>query len=238
MKNIKLLGHRGYSFKYPENTIEAFKKSFEFGADGIEFDVRTLKDGNIVVIHDDSVKRVTGVDKKLKDLNYNDLEKIKINGKFPIPTLKDVLSILPEDSFNNLEIKEKEAIDKTLSLIENHNKSNMLFSSFDIESLYELRNKNKDIKIGLLLEKEKSLEEIKIIQEEVNLYSINIPVEILNIYSLDKIDQLIKILKNLKLKIVFWTLDDKFQFDSLSKYADYIITNKIELIKDLIKNSE
>ena len=46
---MKVYGHRGYSGKYPENTMLAFKKAVEVGADGIEMDVQLSKDGEIVI---------------------------------------------------------------------------------------------------------------------------------------------------------------------------------------------
>ena len=51
--NPKLLAHRGYSAKYPENTLLAFKKAFEKKADGIECDLQKSKDNKFVIIHDD-----------------------------------------------------------------------------------------------------------------------------------------------------------------------------------------
>ena len=49
---MKILAHRGYSSIYPENTMLAFRKALEFGADGIEFDVQLTQDDQVVVIHD------------------------------------------------------------------------------------------------------------------------------------------------------------------------------------------
>ena len=51
------IAHRGFSGKYPENTMLAFKKAIEAGADGVEFDVHLTKDGEIVIIHDERIDR-------------------------------------------------------------------------------------------------------------------------------------------------------------------------------------
>ena len=56
---MKNFAHRGFSGKYPENTMLAFKKALEAGADGIELDVQMTKDGQVVVIHYDKVDRST-----------------------------------------------------------------------------------------------------------------------------------------------------------------------------------
>lgn len=51
--------HRGFKGKYPENTMLAFKKAIEAGADGIEFDVHLSKDGELVIIHDEFLDRTS-----------------------------------------------------------------------------------------------------------------------------------------------------------------------------------
>ena len=53
------LAHRGFSGKYPENTMIAFQKAFEVGADGIELDVQLTNDGTVVIFHDDTLERLT-----------------------------------------------------------------------------------------------------------------------------------------------------------------------------------
>ena len=57
--NIFVAAHRGWSEKYPENTMEAFRAALELGVDQIEFDVRITKDNELVVIHDPTVDRTT-----------------------------------------------------------------------------------------------------------------------------------------------------------------------------------
>jgi glycerophosphoryl diester phosphodiesterase len=101
-----ILGHRGSSAIAPENTMIAFKQSFADGANGIEFDVRLAKDGVPVVIHDSTLKRTAGIEKKVCELTSKELSKIDVgswfNKKFPqkanedfsnaaVPTLNEVL---------------------------------------------------------------------------------------------------------------------------------------------------
>lgn len=51
----KNFAHRGFSGKYPENTMLAFEKAVEIGADGVELDVQLKKDGEVVIIHDETI---------------------------------------------------------------------------------------------------------------------------------------------------------------------------------------
>ena len=73
---MKVFAHRGFSGKYPENTMLAFEKAVEVGADGIELDVHLSADGELVIIHDELVDRTTdgtGLvgSKTLAELKYN-----------------------------------------------------------------------------------------------------------------------------------------------------------------------
>src|SRR5688572_26281908 len=68
-----IIAHRGASGVAPENTLAAFRRAIEDGAEGIEFDVRLAKDGVAVVHHDASLKRTAGEKLKLADLNSGEL---------------------------------------------------------------------------------------------------------------------------------------------------------------------
>lgn len=94
LKN-NLIAHRGlHDNKYPENSIGAFiqaiKKNYI-----IELDIHLLKDNTIVVFHDDNLKRMTGINKKIKDYTYNELKDIKLlDTKYNIPTFDEVLKLI------------------------------------------------------------------------------------------------------------------------------------------------
>ena len=54
---MKVFAHRGFSYKYPENTLLAFKEALKLDIYGIELDVHKSKDGKLVIIHDEDIKR-------------------------------------------------------------------------------------------------------------------------------------------------------------------------------------
>ena len=74
---MKVFAHRGFSGAYPENTMLAFRKAIEAGADGIELDIHESRDGQLVIVHDESLKRTTGVDALVSDLTLKELVRIK-----------------------------------------------------------------------------------------------------------------------------------------------------------------
>ena len=103
---IKNFGHRGFSGKYPENTMLAFEKAIEVGADGIELDVQLTKDGEIVVIHDETIDRTTDGKGYVVDYTYEELSKFDASyiyrGKMgfnKIPTLKEYFELIKDLDF-------------------------------------------------------------------------------------------------------------------------------------------
>ena len=73
----KPFAHRGVHSVYPENSLPAFASAVELGL-GIELDVHLSLDGKVVVFHDDTLKRMTGQDKFVKYLNYDEIKKIRL----------------------------------------------------------------------------------------------------------------------------------------------------------------
>lgn len=141
-----VLGHRGYSAKYLENTLEALMKAIEAGADGVELDVRLSKDGEVVVSHDEDLKRLFGLDVKIRDATVSELKELT-DGK--MTTLREVFENITDDKIINVEIKEREVADAVLEI--SKRRKNLIFSSFDLDLLDE---KFKGTKYGYLIDEE------------------------------------------------------------------------------------
>ena len=109
----KIFAHRGFSGKYPENTMIAFKKAVEIGVDGIELDVHLTKDNEIVIIHDEDIKRTCNGEGLVKDMNLSELKKFDasatfkgVYGKNEIPTLREYFELIKStDVITNIELK-------------------------------------------------------------------------------------------------------------------------------------
>jgi glycerophosphoryl diester phosphodiesterase len=95
-----IMAHRGYSAKAPENTLPAFKMCMDEGFSAAELDVQMLGDGTIIVMHDDNLKRTTGLNKNVWEVTYDEIKDLD-NGAFfdkafegtRIPTLDEVLKL-------------------------------------------------------------------------------------------------------------------------------------------------
>ena len=97
IKDYKLIAHRGlYNNKegIVENTIKAFNKAIEKGY-AIELDVQILKDGNLIVFHDDNLLRLTGINKRVYDSTLEYIKSVNLlNTNEKIPTLKETLDVI------------------------------------------------------------------------------------------------------------------------------------------------
>ncbi|MDE6182363.1 MAG: glycerophosphodiester phosphodiesterase, partial [Eubacteriales bacterium] len=112
MINTKIFAHRGASAYAPENTMEAFKLAIKQNADGIEIDVHLTKDNHVVVIHDETIDRVSNGKGFVRDYTLEELRQFSYNYNFnqyenvKIPTLEDVLELIkPTNLILNIELK-------------------------------------------------------------------------------------------------------------------------------------
>ena len=116
LDKVTITAHRGDSAHAPENTIPAFEKAIENGADVIELDVRQTQDGEIVIMHDENIKRTCGVNKKVGKITYDELltynaaENYKGKNKkdydfVPVPTLREAIETVGDQAEMNIELK-------------------------------------------------------------------------------------------------------------------------------------
>ncbi len=104
--------HRGFKGKYPENTMLAFNKAIEAGADGIEFDVHLSKDGEIVIIHDETLERTTDGSGLVGEKTLDQLKNLNASKAYPdyqvqrILTLSEYFDFAKDyDIITNIELK-------------------------------------------------------------------------------------------------------------------------------------
>ncbi|HXS58953.1 MAG TPA: glycerophosphodiester phosphodiesterase family protein [Hanamia sp.] len=97
---LVVIAHRGSHLKFPENTLAAYEDAIKQGADYVEIDLRTTKDGHLVIMHDESTTRMTGKKALIKDLNYSEISNLKIKptdkedtATYRIPDFKSVLNL-------------------------------------------------------------------------------------------------------------------------------------------------
>lgn len=162
-----IIAHRGFNGYYPENTMLAFQKvAEETVADGIELDVQLSKDGEVVIMHDETLDRTTNGTGYLKDYTLEELKVFSVGvdrkGLFPrqaIPTLREYLAWLKTTSLmTNIELKtsifEYEGIEKkVLDLVKEFGlEDRIIYSSFNHYTIKRIQALKPDAKVGLLVE--------------------------------------------------------------------------------------
>lgn len=170
-----VIGHRGDSEYYPENTIPAFKSAIRRGVDMVELDVFSVKSEQgqkLVVIHDPTVDRTTDGTGIVWNFSLEELNQLDAGGWFDtqfkgvkIPTLEEVFQEVGGSVLVNVEIKYEQGgriqgchIEKeVIRLIEKYNLTDsVIISSFNYETLRAVRNLSKDAYIGVLSEESES----------------------------------------------------------------------------------
>ena len=174
----KVWAHRGCSMKYPENTLAAFEAAAKLsGITGIELDIQLSKDGEIVVIHDETLDRTTNGKGNVRDYTLEELKSLAITGSgsdkvyltdrgntsdtLTIPTMKEVLELLKPYCVNNglmINIELKNGVvryegmeEKILKLVEEIGlKDYVVYSSFNHESMGYMKELDPSVKTGIL----------------------------------------------------------------------------------------
>lgn len=148
----EIMAHRGSRINRPENTLAAFEEAVRVGADGIELDVHLSKDGQVVVIHDETLDRTTDGAGFVHEWTLADLQQLDAGSWFDpafadqkIPALAEVLDLLEALGFQgrlNIELKrgKNRGMEKKIHfLLEQKQLSfEVLFSSFSLRALWRL----------------------------------------------------------------------------------------------------
>lgn len=161
---MKLFAHRGFSGKFPENTLFAFRKAAELDVFGVEFDVHLTADRQLVVIHDETINRTSNGSGFVKDMTLEELRQYDYGRWFGehfagerIPTLREVLAVFKEtEHILNIEIKsdifEYEGIEQLISeeIDTFKMQDRIIISSFNHESIQRFHQLQPTVQTGVL----------------------------------------------------------------------------------------
>ncbi|SVA69054.1 uncharacterized protein METZ01_LOCUS121908 [marine metagenome] len=212
-----------------ENTIPSIKKAIELGVDGIEIDVFKCKSGEIIVFHDKKLNRLTNSSAYIENLSFDSINKIKVMGEYRIPELIEVMNVLPNEIFLNIELKGEETAKKVNEIITefiNKTQSKLdrfIISSFNWSELEKFRSFNSKIPIAILTDNN-PLNAIPV-AKKLNAFAINPSYKLLN-------KNVVNQIKKEGLKIFPYTVNSINDIDKMKNLGvDGIITNYPERIK-------
>jgi glycerophosphoryl diester phosphodiesterase len=158
-----IIAHRGASAYAPENTLAAFELAVRQGADAIELDAKLTADGQVVVFHDQTLERTTGVHGRVSEKTLAELRHLDAGSHFdiaykgePIPTLDEVLEAVGGKIFINIELTNYTSLNddlpqKVAEIVKKHRLSQwVMFSSFNPIALVRAHRYLPEVPLGLL----------------------------------------------------------------------------------------
>lgn len=243
-KSTKVWAHRGASGYAPENTLEAFRMAIEMGADGVELDVQFTKDRQMVVIHDETIDRVSNGHGRVVDYTLEELKKFTFNKTHPkyqdcgIPTLEEVLTFMkPTGMTVNIELKTGVNFydgieDSVLRLVDRMQmQEQVIYSSFNHYSVMKVKELCPDAHVGLLYcdGTLHMAEYAKENQAEALHPSLN------NMQYID----LIPDCKEMGIDLHVWTVNNKNDMERMVRLGvDAIITNYPDVAYEIVKGKK
>ena len=235
-KNIETIAHRGYVAKGVENSIEALEGAAEVGVDYVEFDIILTKDNKFVVMHDFNLKRLAGINKRVQDMNFDEIVGLQIKqGDYTskIPSLEEFVTKAKELNMKLvIELKPhgeepSNYIDILINEVERLKLENYKFMSLNPKVMEELEKKAPNLETGYVIPLQFG-----------NFHQSNVDFFVIEDFSYR--DRLVEQAKKQYKKVFVWTINDSALITKyLQSPADGIITDEPELVKeekDILEN--
>ncbi len=213
----------------------AFSEAIKAGADGIELDVHLSRDGEVMIIHDESLARTAGIDRPVSSFTRKELEGISAGktkedsfGFTPIPSLEEYLDFISDkDICTNIELKTAPVCypgieEKTLSLVKRYGLGErIIFSSFNWLSVLYMKRLAPEIPAGLLIYGNR-LQGIGGLMKRYGAECYHPDYKLLS-------DEAVKELKENGIRINTWTVDDESDMEQCRHWGiDGLITNRAD----------
>jgi len=217
------VAHRGASGYEPENTLAAFKKAIDIGADMIELDIRVCKSGELVVMHDETVDRMTNGKGEIAQMTLTELKSLQMLNGERIPTLEEVIDLAQDHIKLDIEIKGKNIAAPLRALLEEHidkggwTYKDFMVCSFHHQELKKLKKIDPEIRIGVLSEVVPP--ELLSSAKKMKAFSVNVPI--------DKIDsKFVKSAHKQGLKVLAYAANNTPEIDKAKQLkVDYICSD-------------
>ena len=156
---VNVVAHRGFSGRFPENTLKAFLEAVTLGVNAIEFDVQLTRDGGLVLVHDGTVDRTTNGSGRVDRLSLSEIKELDAGGwldsRFKgekIPTLAEALEAIDAPVRLNIHLKPAE-----------QNRRDMVSLAVG-----ELERRG-DIRRGFITADQETIELVKILQPQLDI---------------------------------------------------------------------
>lgn len=209
-----IYAHRGWSSRYPENTLIAFAEAIALGVSGIELDIQLTRDGVPVVIHDRELARTTNGNGLVDEMSLSDLKTLDAGAGERVPTLREVLDLVGDSVLLDIEIKAPGAGSAVLKDLSEFPQVRWAISSFDWQVLRELRQADEKIELwplavecGDALLAEASYLRSPVVALGANAYSRNSAVT----------------LRNVGLRAFLWTVNEPSEAERVERLGAFAL---------------
>lgn len=224
------IAHRGLfnNIDVPENSLLAFKRAIDKNIP-IELDVRLTKDNILVVFHDANLKRLTGVDKPIKELTYEELKQIKLlDTNLVISMFNEVLSLVNGKVLIDIEIKVDDNVENIcqilIDILKNY-KGNYIVKSFNPKVVRWFMKNYPNVTRGLLIADnyKNKFYNYLFTSKWIMLYCkpnfLAVSKKILNTWKIQKLRK--------KYLLLVWTIENKEELLANKTLADTYICNNL-----------
>ncbi len=235
---VEIIAHRGASFDAPENTVASAKAAWQQNADAVEIDVYPSTDNRVIVIHDRTTKRVSGVDYKVTETKSSKLRKLDVGSwkdktyaGEKIPFVDEVLKTIPEGKSLVIEIKSgseilpylKKAIDKSGKI------DQIKFIAFGWETILDTKKAFPDNKCYWLSSVKEGLDAKIEESAKLGLDGVDLQSKVIDQQVMDQC-------KKLDLEVLAWTVDDPAEAKRIADLGVLAITtNRPGWLKDQLQ---
>jgi glycerophosphoryl diester phosphodiesterase len=227
-----VIGHRGAAGHAPENTIESISCAIGMGVDYIEIDVQPTSDGRLVVFHDRTLRRLTGLHGYVRDYTFLELtEKANLSNRQKIPSFEEVCDLVAKTNVGlYVEIKSAGIESPILkTLCKYFNISSCLIGSFYHRSILKLKQLDPTVKTIALMEGVPVTTRNIVRDSQCNYLG-------LGIGSLD--EQQIREVRSEGCGVIVWTVDDADELPLLCELGiDGVVSNFPDKIMQTLSDS-
>lgn len=229
--NTKIIAHRGGDTKVAvENTIEALVASEKFNPDYVELDVMETNDGELIIFHDTSLRRLANDNREIADLTLDELKNIElhVNGKIGrIPTLEEFITQAKRLNIKLLiEVKlhgkeSDQMINNLVSMLQKHQvESDYIVQSFDMDILNQVKTMDKNIPVSFII--------------AINIGNlVSTDTEFVTIEDFSVRPHILNQARERNIGVFVWTINEKeLMLNYMSQNIDGLITNELQMALD------
>ncbi len=235
-----MIAHRGASVSEPENTLRAFAAAIRQGAEMIELDLQVTRDGEVIVLHDNDLKRTTDRTGRVDQLTFTEVREADAGKGERVPSLKETLELARGRARLYLEIKDARAGAETLRIVRMLNcRAEVMIASFDLELMKWLGETVKDLELGLIIGNWTLDPQVRwreafpwIALREINYHVLSVNVEMCFSYLVERMQRERK-------RVYVWTADSEAAWARLiARGVDGICTNVPDKLVAYLRKNE